>query len=96
MYATLDVAEQIEMGRLYKHCRKNNQSSFYCSRIKIQSSLVPYRVGPAMDEHLEVCRDLNFWQKYIDAMAENRFNILSLWNVHPFSFMVKPVNFPRQ
>jgi hypothetical protein len=27
-------------------------------------------------------------------MAENRFNILSLWNVHPFSYMVKPVNFP--
>jgi hypothetical protein len=55
---------------------------------------LPYRVGPRMDEHLEVCRDLNFWQKYIDQMAENRFNILSLWNVHPFSFMVKPVNFP--
>lgn len=48
-----------------------------------------------MDQHLQVCRDLKFWQRFLDQMAENRFNILSLWNVHPFSYMVKPVNFPR-
>ena len=28
----------------------------------------------------------------LDQMAENRFNTLSLWNVHPFSFMVKPLS----
>ena len=28
-------------------------------------------------------------------MAENRFNVLTLWNLHPYTFMIKPTNFPE-
>jgi hypothetical protein len=28
-------------------------------------------------------------------MAENRFNVLSLWNLHPFTYMIRPKNFPE-
>jgi len=28
-------------------------------------------------------------------MAANRFNAISLWNMHPFTFMVRPKNFPE-
>jgi hypothetical protein len=48
-----------------------------------------------MDIHWATCRDLNFWQKFLDMMAENRFNVLSLWNLHPFTFMIRPENFPK-
>ena len=48
-----------------------------------------------MEQHTEICRDLKFWESFLDQMAENRFNLLSLWNVHPFSYMVKPANFPH-
>ena len=27
-------------------------------------------------------------------MAENRFNALTLWNLHPFTYMIRPRNFP--
>ena len=94
MYAAFDVAEQIQMGKAWKSIlSKNINPHFTVRALKFNLPWSSYRVGPAMDQHLEVCRDLNFWQSYIDQMAENRFNIISLWNVHPFSFMVKPVNF---
>ena len=28
-------------------------------------------------------------------MVENRFNVISLWNTHPYTFMVLPKNFPE-
>jgi hypothetical protein len=28
-------------------------------------------------------------------MVENRFNTLTLWNLHPYTFMIKPKNFPE-
>jgi hypothetical protein len=28
-------------------------------------------------------------------MAENRFNVLSLWSLHPYTYMIRPKNFPE-
>ncbi len=95
MYGAMDVAEQLRMGKSIQHLTvKLVQPHFAVRALKFNLPWSSYRVGPAMDLHLGVCRDLKFWQQFINQMADNRFNILSLWNVHPFSFMVKPVNFP--
>jgi hypothetical protein len=84
------------MGKTLQTIADKNVRPYLSVRaIKFNLPWSSYRSGPAMDLHNEVCRDLSFWQKFLDQMAENRFNLLSLWNVHPFSFMVKPVNFPR-
>jgi len=32
--------------------------------------------------------DITFWQDYFDEMARNRYNVLSLWNPHPFTSML--------
>lgn len=95
MYGTLDAAEQIRMGKTWKNITAKKVNPHFTIRaLKFNLPWSSYRVGTAMDQHLEVCRDLKFWQRYIDQMAENRFNVISLWNVHPFSYMVKPLNFP--
>ncbi len=62
--------------------------------IKFNLPWSPYRDGPATQIHRQVCRDLDFWKDFLDMMAGNRFNVLSLWNLHPFTFMIRPVNFP--
>ena len=28
-------------------------------------------------------------------MAENRFNVLSFWSMHPYTYMIRPKNFPE-
>ena len=96
MYALLDLAEQLRSGEPLEHIiAKKVNPHFSVRAIKFNLPWSSYRTGPAMEQHMDVCRDLKFWQAFLDQMAENRFNVLSLWNVHPFSFMVKPVNFPH-
>ncbi|MCY7349084.1 MAG: glycoside hydrolase family 20 zincin-like fold domain-containing protein [Cytophagaceae bacterium] len=95
MYGAMDVAEQLQMGKTLKTLTAKTASPHLDVRaLKVNLPWLPYRTGPAMDVHLDVCKDLAYWQRLLDMMAKNRFNTLSLWNVHPFSFMVKPTNFP--
>lgn len=95
MYGVFELAEQVRSGITLKNIKeKKQQPKFTVRAVKFNLPWIPYRVGPAMSAHENICKDLNFWKSFIDELALNRFNILSLWNVHPFAFMVKPKNFP--
>ena len=39
--------------------------------------------------------DKEFWHEYLDRMAENKYNVLSLWNLSPFPAMVRIPEFPN-
>jgi hypothetical protein len=36
----------------------------------------------------------DFWHTFLDEMARHRFNVLTLWSLHPFPSMVKVPEFP--
>ena len=96
MYGLLDVAEQVRMsGGLDGVKERISNPRFPFRAIKFNLPWSPYRPGPAANVHMETCRDLKFWQRFLDMMAENRFNALTLWNLHPFTYMVRPTNFPK-
>lgn len=38
--------------------------------------------------------DFEFWRAYLDQLARDRYNFVSLWNLHPFPSMVKVREFP--
>ena len=38
---------------------------------------------------------VDFWHEYLDEMARQRYNVLSLWNLHPFPSMVKVPEYPQ-
>jgi hypothetical protein len=38
--------------------------------------------------------DFEFWRAYLDQLARDRYNYVSLWNLHPFPSMVKVPEFP--
>ncbi len=38
--------------------------------------------------------DFEFWRAYLDQLARDRYNMVSLWNLHPFPSMVKVPEFP--
>jgi hypothetical protein len=54
-----------------------------------------YRPSMALDQHYETARTVEYWEAFLDMMAENRFNALTLWKLHPFTYMVRPTNFPE-
>ncbi len=37
----------------------------------------------------------DFWIDYLDSMARHRYNLLSLWSLHPFPSLVKLPEFPE-
>ena len=96
MYGMLEIAEQLNTGKSLQDIKDKLVNPRLSVRaVKFNLPWSPYRTGQVMEQHYEVCRDLEFWQSFLDEMALNRFNVLSLWNVHPFSYMVKPTNFSK-
>lgn len=95
MYGMLELIGTIGHNGLlqWPHSKTVNPSLTY-RIIKFNLPWSPYRAGKATSLHVNTCRDLAFWEKFLDMMADNRWNVLSLWNNHPFPFLIKPKNFP--
>jgi hypothetical protein len=96
MYGVLDLAEQLRMsGGLANIKPKLSNPRLPFRAVKFNLPWSPYRSSPATEMHLDTCRDLKFWERFLDMMAENRFNVLSLWNLHPFTYMIRPEHYPE-
>ena len=48
----------------------------------------------AAQKNMDDMWDFEFWKEYIDNLARNRYNLISLWNMHPFPSMVKVPEYP--
>ena len=94
MYGLLDVKDQIEAGK-QSITEKLQSPHIEFRALKFNLPWDAYRGGKTSSLHLETCRDTIFWETFMDMMAENRFNKLTLWNLHPFNYMVKLEDFPE-
>jgi len=96
MYGVLDVAEQIRMGTPWNKIQERTvKAQFEFRAVKFNLPWAAYRTSLAIEQHDATCRDLKFWEAFLDMMAENRFNVLSLWSLHPFHYMIRPKSFPE-
>ncbi|WP_157493607.1 hypothetical protein [Draconibacterium sediminis] len=50
--------------------------------------------GDAAQNNIVEMWNIDFWKAYLDMMAKNRYNVLTLWNPHPFPSMIKMENYP--
>ncbi len=94
MYGLLEVANQLKAGKKIIESKEESPNLTFRA-IKFNLPWDSYRRSPALDLHYETCRDTAFWKDFLDMMVENRFNKLTLWNLHPFSFMVKTKKYPE-
>ena len=105
LYAGDSIGAMHGMLKLAHHYQVNSDFSsvksqvvnpkFSFRAIKFNLPWSSYRYGEVMDLHLSVARDLSFWEEFLDMMTENRFNKLTLWNRHPFPFLIRARNFPE-
>lgn len=51
--------------------------------------------GDAAQRNITEMWNFEFWQEYLDQMAIHRYNVLKLWNPHPFPSMVKMPEYPE-
>ena len=96
IYGCLYLAEDIRNGISLKDCKSKTEKPFLPFRaIKYDLPWDTYRHSYALELHDQTCRDTAYWRAFLDMMAENRFNTLTLWNLHPYPFLIKSKNFPE-
>lgn len=50
--------------------------------------------GDAAQHNILEMWNMDFWKSYLDMMARNRYNVLTLWNPHPFPSLIKNEKYP--
>ncbi len=99
MYGILELAEQISLYGLEK-VKEENQNPYMETRgIKFN---IPLDVRTPSYSDLSDAGQINipemwnfeFWSRLIDNLARDRYNLISLWNLHPFPSMVKVPDYP--
>ena len=96
MYGILDVRDQLEICRSLDRIKEKSESPRFRFRaIKFNLPWSSYRLGESLQLHMETVKDTLFWVEFLDMMADNRFNALTLWNLHPYTFMIQPKAFPE-
>ena len=99
MYGGLDVAEAIRLDTLTE--LKVGEHRPYIERRGIKFNITPDRRTPSYSDNSDSAQlnipemwSMDFWQEYLDEMARHRYNVLTLWNLHPFPSIVKVPEFP--
>jgi hypothetical protein len=96
IYGALALREQLRNGTPLEKIEPTRQKPKLEFRgIKFNTPWDSYRPSSALDQHYDTVRDLKYWEAFLDMMVENRFNAVSLWTMHPFTYMVRPKNFPE-
>ena len=100
MYGGLDVAEAVRLGTLAE-LRGGEHRPFIEYR-GIKFNFTPDRRTPSYSDNSDSAQSnipemwsMDFWHEYFDEMARHRYNVLSLWNLHPFPSMVKVPEYPN-
>jgi hypothetical protein len=96
VYGALAAAEALRNGtRLPEIRARREEPRLELRAIKFNTPWDTYRPSSALDQHYATARDVRFWEAFLDMLVENRFNAISLWTLHPFTYLIRPRNFPE-
>ncbi len=100
MYGGLDLAEAIRLGTL-ADLQEGEHSPYIAKRglkfnIPLDARTPSYSdAGDAAQQNIPEMWSMDFWREFLDEMARDRFNVLTLWNLHPFPSIVKVPEYPE-
>ncbi|HUG11142.1 MAG TPA: hypothetical protein VMM36_09020 [Opitutaceae bacterium] len=101
MYGGLDVAEAIRIGTLESLVSESRVRSPHIANRGIKFNIPLDFRTPTYSDRTDASQSnvpemwsMDFWHAYLDEMARDRYNILSLWSLHPFPSLVKVPEFP--
>lgn len=99
MYGSLELAEIIRTRRLDTFTAFDRNPHFAERGVKFN---IPLDVrspsytdaGESAQQNIATVWDITFWRDYIDRLARDRYNLVSLWNLHPFPSLVRVPEYP--
>ncbi len=99
MYGGLELAEAIRVAGL-ESLREGDQNPYLAMRgtkfnIPLDVRTPSYTdVCDAAQHNIAEMWSFDFWREYIDCLARDRYNFISLWSLHPFPSLVKVPEYP--
>ncbi|MCC6355122.1 MAG: carbohydrate-binding family 6 protein [Verrucomicrobiae bacterium] len=99
MYGGLDIAEAIRTGTLDRIRDSDRRPHIAQRGIKFNIPLdlrTPSYSDPAdaAQANIPEMWSMGFWREMFDDMARHRYNLISLWSLHPFPSIVRVREFP--
>ncbi len=99
MYGGLELAEQIRSRGVdgVVDTDRNPYMSLRGTKFNIPLDLRTPSYSDMSDSaqaNIDTVWDFDFWRVYLDQLARDRYNMVSLWNLHPFPSMVKVPEYP--
>jgi hypothetical protein len=96
IYGTFSLIDDLTNGIAIQNVKRKTEKPRLSFRgIKYDLPWDTYRHSYSLTQHQATCSDVSYWKGFLDMMVENRFNVLTLWNLHPYTFMIKPKTFPE-
>ncbi len=99
MYGLMDIEEAIKLQTINE--LKNYDKEPYIEKRGIKFNISMDMRTPtyssfndASQQNIPEMWNMDFWTEMLDHLARNRYNIISLWNLHPFPSLVKVPEFP--
>lgn len=101
MYGGLDIAQALRLGTLKALVSDHRLHTPHVLDRGIKFNVpLDWRTPTYSDRttasqsNIPEMWSMDFWHEFIDEMARDRYNLLSLWSEHPFPSMVKVPEFP--
>lgn len=99
MYGLLDLAEAIETGVLLTMEETSHRPHLEKRGIKFNIPLDARTPSYSDNSHaaqhnIPEMWSFDFWREFLDDMARHRYNVLSLWSLHPFPSIVRVPEYP--
>ena len=102
MYGGLQIAENISFNNFsLSYTSANVESPKILKRgIKLnlafdkESTTYGTPKGTSKINGIKNVWDITFWSSWFDEMARNRYNVITVWNNHPFTSMIKMTDYP--
>jgi hypothetical protein len=98
MYGGLEVAERLRLRLPVEdmHSRPYIEKRGIKFNIPLDLRTPSYSdCSDAAQANIPVVWERDFWTRFLDAMARYRYNVLTLWNLHPFPSLVRVPEFPE-
>lgn len=100
MYGCLDIAEAIRLETMDQIANSDHKPFMERRGIKFNIPLdlrTPSYTDPsdASQQNIPHVWEKEFWVRFLDQLATHRYNVLTLWSLHPFPSMVKVPEFPE-
>lgn len=101
MYGGLELAEAVQLANGLGNVT-NRQTNPYLEKRGIKFNIPLDARSPSYSDDSDSAQanianmwETDFWATMLDEMARHRYNLLSLWSLHPFPSMVRVPEYPN-